>query len=193
MSLFGIGGILCFFALHSYWRVKDKGINKFFDFGKYPFKSLFSKSILSYTQFFILLQLFGLTIFPIPKMSANIDLPAFLFVVIGFAVCIIARHTLSKSWTNAKDFNTVQNNLLIDKGIYKYIRHPIYLGLVLMITGAEILAHSYLIVLTPLIYLWIYRHTLREEAHLISKMKQKYENYKEKTGMFIPIFHTKFT
>ena len=177
--------ILIFAILHSYWRIADKGISKALQF-KNPLASLFEKSFLSYAQFIVVLQLAGLSLFPKPQFPVIIQILAILICLKGLIICITARRTLGKNWTNAKDYKQSPAAHLVSSGIYSYIRHPIYLGLILVFTGSEILASSYLIIFLPLLYLWFYNQAKKEEVLLLARFGKQYESYLSKTRMFIP-------
>lgn len=178
--------VTLFIALHAYWRIKHKGLSQIFDFGKQPFVDIFHKSLFSYAQVFVLLQLIGFTILPTANYAPIIGNFALMLVIIGFLICISARHVLGKNWTNAKDYRRTNKHQLVTNGIYRYIRHPIYLGLNMMITGAEILAQSYVLALLPLLYFWTYKQAKREENFLIDNFGDKYKSYQSKTKMIIP-------
>lgn len=177
--------ILIFAILHIYWRISEKGIAKALEF-KNPLASLFEKSFLSYAQFIVVLQLAGLSLFPKPQFPIIFQFMAILICLSGLVVCIAARKTLGKNWTNAKDYKQNPTARLVSSGIYSYIRHPIYLGLILVFTGSEILANSYLIVLLPLLYLWFYNQAKKEEGLLLVRFGKQYKSYLSKTKMFLP-------
>ena len=123
-----IVAITLFIILHSYWRLKDKGIEKALDFGKNPLQSIFHKSALSYAQVIVLLQLTGLRIFPFPSFPPVLQLVTVSVSVTGLTICIVARRALGNNWINAKDYQLCKNPQLVTNGVYTYIRHPIYLG-----------------------------------------------------------------
>lgn len=177
--------ILIFAILHGYWRISEKGFSKALEF-KNPLASLFEKSFLSYAQFIVVLQLAGLSLFPKPQFSIIIQILAILICLKGLIICIAARRTLGKNWTNAKDYKHSPTAHLVSSGIYSYVRHPIYLGLILVFTGSEMLANSYLIVLLPLLYLWLYNQAKKEEELLLVRFGKQYKGYLSKTKMFIP-------
>ncbi len=183
---FRIVTITLFIILHSYWRLKDKGIEKAFDFGKNPLQSIFHKSALSYAQVIVLLQLTVLTIFPFPSFPPVLQLVTVLVSVTGLTICIVARRALGNNWINAKDYQLHKNPQLVTNGVYKHIRHPIYLGVNLMLTGAELLTNTYLIILLPFIYFWTYKQAKKEEQLLLTRFGKDYENYLAKTKMFLP-------
>ena len=135
---------------------------------------------------FVLLQLIGLEILPLPSLHPILQIVAITLSCTGLALCITARHTLGNNWTNAKDYEQANNHRLVTIGIYRYIRHPIYVGLIIMLTGAEMLAQSYLIVLLPLVYLWTYRQAKKEENMLLERFRGQFTAYKAKTKIFVP-------
>lgn len=177
--------ILIFAILHVYWRISEKGVSKALEF-KNPLASLFEKSFLSYAQFIVVLQLAGLSLFPKPQFPVIIQILAILICLKGLIICIVAHKTLGKNWTNAKDYKNSTTTHLVSSGIYGYIRHPIYLGLILVFTGSEMLANSYLIILLPLLYLWFYNQAKKEEGLLLVRFGKQYESYLSKTKMFLP-------
>ncbi|HUS50490.1 MAG TPA: methyltransferase [Candidatus Paceibacterota bacterium] len=83
--------------------------------------------------------------------------------------------------------NLVKAKRVYDKGIYSKIRHPIYSGLIVSLFGFSLIINSLLFFiysfLTILMFIWI---AFYEEKHLIRRFKKNYEEYKKKTGMFIP-------
>ncbi len=180
-----ITAILVFAVLHIYWRISEKGFSKALEF-KNPLASLFEKSFLSYAQFIVVLQLAGLSLFPKPQFPVIVQILAILTCVKGLILCITARKTLGKNWTNAKDYKHNPAAHLISSGIYSYIRHPIYLGLIFIFTGSEMLANSYLIIFLPLLYLWFYNQAIKEEGLLLVRFGKQYENYIAKTKTFLP-------
>ena len=64
----------------------------------------------------------------------------------GLAIAIIGRIELGKNWANIEDYQVLHEQKLVDKGMYRLIRHPIYSGDILLIFGLELalnLACSY--------------------------------------------------
>ncbi len=76
---------------------------------------------------------------------------------------------------------------LVDRGIYRFIRHPLYLSLILLALGAllkrvTLLTLSLTFVLVTLLYI-----TARlEESFNVSKFGSTYREYMQRTKMFIP-------
>ena len=78
---------------------------------------------------------------------------------------------------------------IIKEGLYKYVRHPIYISNILLIIGVFISSGSQLMLLNLLILSVYYFISAMIEEREIVKHYPKYKSYKNETGMFIP---TKF-
>ena len=89
---------------------------------------------------------------------------------------------------NEEDPNpTTQSNKLITGGIYKYIRNPMYLALVILQIGLGI-SLSFLHISLMSIFTAIALHYFiikREETYLRNLFGVEYENYKEKSRRWI--------
>lgn len=95
-------------------------------------------------------------------------------VMTGFYLFIISHHKVHKR------MHTGKGNLITD-GIYKHLRHPMYLGEILILLGAPILGQGMLtLMLSPLFIgqILIWRHL--EERVLIREFPQ-YKEYKKRT------------
>jgi len=74
---------------------------------------------------------------------------------------------------------------LVTSGIYKYIRHPIYTGDMLLLLGLELALNSWLVLGVVLVVAVVVRQALAEET-LLSAMVPNYKDYRRRTKMFIP-------
>ncbi len=120
-----------------------------------------------------------------PLLSWITVLGSVIFVL-GVVVRWVARITLGKFFTY--EVKVTNEHKLIRKGIYKYIRHPLYTGILLLCFGAIVLLQSsvgfmlLLIVLVPA--LW---HRMKvEEAFLLKAFGKRYQNYMKTTKRLIP-------
>jgi protein-S-isoprenylcysteine O-methyltransferase Ste14 len=103
--------------------------------------------------------------------------------VIGFALIIGGWYSIYKEyWSKEKGTGS-----LVRHGIYKYIRHPQYTGLLLLSLGMLIeWATLPMLILYPvMIYMYV-RLARREEKDLIREFEEEYLEYMEDTRMFIP-------
>lgn len=77
---------------------------------------------------------------------------------------------------------------LATQGIYRHLRHPQYLGILLVTAGW--LVHWPTIpslIMWPIIVLLYYRLSLREDKFLADRFGEEYRQYAEKTPMLLPL------
>jgi len=111
-----------------------------------------------------------------------------LVVLAGFSIRNIARKTLGNYFLNGIKF--LRKHELVKHGIYRYIRHPIYLGAILLNLGIILLFSSPLGFLVMLGYIpcVLYRIQL-EEKMLIERFGKEYRDYMKKTKKIIPMIY----
>ena len=84
-------------------------------------------------------------------------------------------------------FNAVKKQSLATTGPYAYLRHPQYLGFILLIVGFLIQWPTVITILMAPILIWRYiRLALSEEKQMIEKFRSKYAIYKNQTPGFLP-------
>jgi protein-S-isoprenylcysteine O-methyltransferase Ste14 len=78
---------------------------------------------------------------------------------------------------------------LVTRGIYRYIRHPQYTGFLLVTMGMIFeWATLPLLIMWPILAVIYYRLARQEEAEMVEHFGQKYLDYRQHTGMFLPRF-----
>ncbi len=170
-----------------YWTIAERQVHK----QKPKLQKTSHKEIIKRIATLLLgtlvgLQLLGLQILP---YSSDLFVQGFgfLIVAIAFILSIFARKELGTNWTHAAEYQIKKNHVLVTKGIYKYVRHPIYTGMFLSCIGAELVAGSYLFVAFLLLLPFTaYLQAKREETILTEKFGDEYINYIKTTNMFIP-------
>jgi protein-S-isoprenylcysteine O-methyltransferase Ste14 len=77
---------------------------------------------------------------------------------------------------------------LVTDGLYKYIRHPQYLGILLATLSLIIYSFSPIsLMLWPLLVIIYYRLARKEERDVESKFGEEYREYKRSVPMFLPL------
>lgn len=109
-------------------------------------------------------------------------------VLIGFTLLINARRTLGKSF--AFDLSSSHKRALIKNGIYKHIRHPIYLAIILLYGGIPLLFSSLygFVIMLGFIPCLLFRIRI-EESMLIEEFGDEYREYIKKTKKLIPLVY----
>lgn len=137
---------------------------------------------------YLFISVLGLVILPFNNLVINII--GFAFVSLGFFEGIIARKTLDTNWTNSNEYQIKKDHELITNGIYGYVRHPIYGGMLLMIPGVLMVANSYTFIASLIIMIVIFEAFARREEKLLTKhFGKKYTEYMKTTKKFIPFIY----
>lgn len=142
---------------------------------------------------FVLIQLglFLLYVLPIELFNGYvwylfILVAGFLLAVIGFLTLLTAiwqlRYHLSPFPT------PLPKGSLVQSGIFQWVRHPIYAGILALTYGWALYTSSYwkLIVATSLYLLFYFK--ARYEEQLLAKKYPDYPAYSQSTGRFMPRF-----
>jgi protein-S-isoprenylcysteine O-methyltransferase Ste14 len=137
----------------------------------------------------LIFQLLGASFFQVQAASVvlfTLQIVGFLFIVIGVSVAISARKTLGTNWAHAFEYQIKQKQELVTNGVYKYIRHPIYTGLMLSLIGGELLAQSYLVFGMIILVIGGYNQAKSEEKLLVAHFGDAYKKYMKRSKMFLP-------
>ena len=104
----------------------------------------------------------------------------------GFAVRAVAKRTLGRFFTVRVQLQ--EGHEVVDSGIYGWIRHPLYLGLVLEWTAPPLLLGSPagLLFTTLPILVGVLQRIPREEALLVEGLGEAYRAYMARTKRLIP-------
>ncbi len=110
-----------------------------------------------------------------------------LFVV-GLTIALVAQFTLRRFYSGTLVIR--EDHQLITHGIYRFARHPIYLGVLIAIMGLPVLATSLygFLVLSLLIPIFLIRIRMEEEL-LTEEFGDAYRAYKETTRKLVPFIY----
>jgi protein-S-isoprenylcysteine O-methyltransferase Ste14 len=108
-----------------------------------------------------------------------------IITVSGLTIAIIARKTLAGNWSNNIEFK--KGHELITRGIYGYMRHPIYTGVLLMGFGTMLLSGTPVLFLSMLAMTGFCILKLTQEEKLLTKhFPKEYPTYKKRVKALIP-------
>ncbi len=118
------------------------------------------------------------------------------FFAIGIALFVIGLMIRIHSILTLKQYFTysvakVENHKLIETGLYKFIRHPGYLGQLIIFIGISTSISNWLSIpfmVIPVAIGYIYRIKV-EERFMIEQMGEKYLNYQKRTKSLIPMIY----
>src|SRR3990170_3239820 len=123
----------------------------------------FLAMVISYNQF---VTLFFVVLLPVSNMM----------IMIGMALIIFGWSQIYRA-----------KGQLVIKGIYRYIRHPQYLGFLLISLGMIVLWPVITtLIMWPFLFLLYRRLAAKEEKRMEEMFGEEYLRYKSKVPMFIP-------
>ncbi len=110
-------------------------------------------------------------------------------VVVGFIIRIHSIRTLKQYFTYS--VAKVENHKIIATGLYKFIRHPGYLGQLMIFLGISISVSNWFSILFMMIPITIgYLYQIRiEEKFMSEQLREDYIVYQEHTKKIIPLLY----
>ena len=140
------------------------------------------------TLFFILFYLILMTkISIVPIYDENLKHVVIIIgtiaIVLGSIMNIMGRFNLGNNWAN--HIKIYDEHRLVQKGMYKIVRHPLYASIMLMFYGACLVYRNILcfFAVTFIFIPFMYYRAKQEEALLIQTFTE-YADYKRRIGMF---------
>lgn len=112
-----------------------------------------------------------------------------LLYAVGLTIAIVAAWTLGTFYSST--LVTREDHRLITHGLYRYCRHPIYLGVIIVVCfGVPIYSSSLygFLILSLLIPIFLNRIRI-EERLLIEQFGSQYEEYRKTTSKLIPFLY----
>jgi methanethiol S-methyltransferase len=145
---------------------------------------------------FAFLSLIAVTVFHFSIQSDSIQLPALIssyvgpvLVLIGVSLMIVC---IRKYWPGLSGLNADKKNNLITSGLHAYVRHPLYLGTFIFLSGLFMRFPSYANLIGAMIIIVYTLIGIRlEEKKLEAEFGSAYLEYKKKVPSIIPFIHYK--
>ena len=140
-------------------------------------------------RFFSFESIFILILLNIPFWFKNsLSIPQIISWILLLLSILIASYGFYLLKNLGRPDGKMENTtLLITSGLYKYIRHPLYLSLLLLGFGALLKNIDYFKIMLMIINILALIGTAKvEEKEMINKFGDDYKKYMCKTKMFIP-------
>jgi protein-S-isoprenylcysteine O-methyltransferase Ste14 len=116
---------------------------------------------------------------------------AWAFVMVtSSTVIFLGLFLMAKGWSSIHS----TNGELVTEGIYRYVRHPQYLGLIVITVGLLIQWPTIItLAMWPVLLVMYHRLAKKEEKEAMEAFGERYEEYKRRTPMFLPSMKRNFT
>jgi protein-S-isoprenylcysteine O-methyltransferase Ste14 len=108
---------------------------------------------------------------------------ALTFMAVQLAIW--ARYTLGGNWSDKVVLKV--DHQLVQTGPYRYLRHPIYTGVILAVAGTALTVGQWRGIVAVILLAGNYFvKATREEKLLASNFGEAFANHKRRTGFFLP-------
>lgn len=104
---------------------------------------------------------------------------------VGVAIAVWARYCIGQYWSARVTLK--EDHRIIRSGPYRWVRHPIYTGMLLGVVGRALTIGQWRgVVAVALILVAHWLKALREESMLTREFGEEYESYRQGTGFLFP-------
>jgi protein-S-isoprenylcysteine O-methyltransferase Ste14 len=87
-----------------------------------------------------------------------------------------------------RSLRTRNEQTIIDRGPYRAIRHPGYLGSILVWTGSRLAVNWLIALITAALLVAVYSHRIRAEEDMLEEhFGEAYASYKTRTWRLVPL------
>jgi protein-S-isoprenylcysteine O-methyltransferase Ste14 len=122
---------------------------------------------------------------PVLPAVPTVWLTGLALTAVGIGIAVWARLSLGSNWSGMVTLK--DNHELVRTGLYRWIRHPIYTGILVAMVGSAMI-RGYLrgwlgVGLVLLAFYWKAR---REESFLREEFGAGFDEHSKHTGMFLP-------
>ena len=106
-------------------------------------------------------------------------------IILGFALLFIAKAHQAVFGGTGKHQHEI--NTLITTGIFNHVRHPMYLGILLVYCSILILTMSIIALGVWIIVIWLYNKLATFEERILEELfGELYKKYKQRVSKWIP-------
>jgi protein-S-isoprenylcysteine O-methyltransferase Ste14 len=112
-----------------------------------------------------------------------------LIYLISGCFVLLSRIQLGKQATGTLVIR--KDHELVNKGVYRWVRHPMYFGSILGVIGFWLVSQAIIVpAISLLMYFWVFHNRLKyEEQILIDQFGIAYEKYMSETKKLIPFIY----
>ena len=134
----------------------------------------------------LIVNVLGFALFPIDIVGGLVALAVML---IGLGLRVWAAMTLGGYYT--RTLTTTKDHRVVTTGPYSRIRHPAYLGVILLWSGFGVLSSNLVLALLfPVMFVAIYLYRISvEERMLVEVLGAAYVQYQRRTRKLIPFVY----
>jgi protein-S-isoprenylcysteine O-methyltransferase Ste14 len=116
--------------------------------------------------------------------SVGLAVVGLVVQLLGLALAVWARVYLGRNWGMPTTMRAEPE--LVTAGPYRYVRHPIYTGIILAVAAASLIFNVIALVVAFCVLVLFYNSARVEERNMTDVFPSQYPEYKARTKMLIP-------
>lgn len=124
-------------------------------------------------------------VLPISGVPSALRAAGLAIYTMGFITAVAGRLQLGWNWSDIEQAHVKRDHQLVSHGLYRYVRHPIYTGDLLLLLGLELALNSWCVLGAVALAVYIRRRAIREERQLRQALPG-YNQYCRRTARFLP-------
>jgi protein-S-isoprenylcysteine O-methyltransferase Ste14 len=150
-----------------------------------PWKVRFLSAVKIGILLAILMQAVIPDLVPISAGSTSLQAAGLALYTLGLVTAVTGRLQLGWNWSDIENAHLQPDHALVSRGLYRYIRHPIYTGDLLLLLGFELSLDSWCVLGIFVLMVFIRRQAICEEMQLLRALPG-YDQYCSRTARFLP-------
>ncbi len=107
-----------------------------------------------------------------------------LLTFLGIGIAVWARVHLGRNW--GMPMSLKENPELVTTGPYRYVRHPIYSGIILALLGSALIGGPFWLLVVVLFGIYFIYSAKQEEKLMSKEFPDQYPAYMKRSKMLIP-------
>src|SRR6516162_1481478 len=133
----------------------------------------------------IIAQTLAPSVVPISRDAFALEVAGLVIYTLGLLMAIVARLQLGRNWSDIEKSRVKQDHALVAHGLYRWVRHPIYAGDLLLLLGLELALNSWGVLGVIALAMYVRRQAAVEERALAATLPG-YADYCRRTSRFLP-------
>ncbi|HEY1772526.1 MAG TPA: isoprenylcysteine carboxylmethyltransferase family protein [Gammaproteobacteria bacterium] len=178
----------CWVVFAAYWLISAKGVKR--NLGSRPWRPEIWLRVVIIVCVILVLRVPGLrrALWQAQQFADQgglaLTITGAALCVLGIAFAIWARVYLGRNW--GMPMSRKEDPELVTVGPYRYVRHPIYGGLLIAMLGSAIGGMIVWLILVILCAVYFVYSARKEERLMLEQFPEQYAAYMKRTKMFVP-------
>ncbi len=174
--------IALWIVFYSYWLISAIGVKK--ALRRTPWRRGAGIRVLLVIAAVLLTRLLRTQRLVVHSSNLALHIVGLALCVVGLAFAVWARLHLGRNWGTPMSLK--EGHELVTTGPYRFVRHPIYTGILLAILGSSLVAGTVWLLFFVIICAFFVYSARTEEKLMMEQFPDMYPAYRKRTSALIP-------